>query len=244
MKFINDKNIELNLPNHKFSDRMMEWSKSEKHLRLLINEMLDSKIIEGNIIDLGAYVGDNAIPWAFNNKNIMIYAIDPSPDNCHYINLFAAENSITNIKIICKAISEMNQVISTNGNLNHCSFINNNTGKNKVDSISLDYLYSQKEIKDIGLLHLDVEGMEFNVIKGASILIGKFEPVIIFEQHIRSEPYKKICEHLSNKFNYTNYMIPEVCGCRNDCRNFLSVPSHKVNSLQHLEYTNTLIKQR
>ena len=37
-----------------------------------------------NIIDLGAWIGDNSIPWAKNIDGI-VYAIDPSKENCKYI---------------------------------------------------------------------------------------------------------------------------------------------------------------
>jgi|TARA_B100001559_G_C16405578_1_gene577833 FkbM family methyltransferase len=243
MKFINDKNIDLVLPKQGASNRMEEWSKSEKCLRLLVTEMIDKKLITNNIIDLGAYVGDNAVPWGFNYPDIQVYAIDPSEANCKYIELFATQNSIKNVKVICKAVSDKNQVVSTNSGLGHCSFQVNESGKNKVNSVSLDYLYAQSIIDNVGFLHLDVEGMEFNVIKGASSLINRFKPVIIFEQHTRTEPYKEICKHLKSTFGYETYMIPEVCGARQDCRNFLSIQPSLAESITKLNHGSNLILQ-
>ena len=38
-------------------------------------------------------------------------------------------------------------------------------GKVKVQSVTLDYLYSQGQIDNIAYIHLDVEGFESNVSK-------------------------------------------------------------------------------
>ena len=51
---------------------------------LNVSGYLKRKIIKGNIIDLGAWIGDNAIPWA-KNINHIVYAIDPSSQNIEFI---------------------------------------------------------------------------------------------------------------------------------------------------------------
>ena len=63
-----------------------------------------------NFIDLGAWIGDNSLPWAKLlkklNGNGIIYAIDPSEYNCNFIEKTANLNQLsTNIKTIQKAKS-------------------------------------------------------------------------------------------------------------------------------------------
>jgi len=53
------------------------------------------------------------------------------------------------------------------------------TGVSKVDVVRLDDCL--KDMKSLDFLKIDVEGFEFEVIKGARDLIRKYRPVIVFE---------------------------------------------------------------
>lgn len=225
--FTNDLDVKINLvENHPFSYQFKNRDGHEVIFRKISSFLINNNIIKNNIIDLGAWIGDNSIPWA-KNINSIVYAIDPSPDNCMFIQKMCDSNNITNIKIIQKAISDKNEKLSTDSDLHHCSFVYGNpqlNGINKVDAVSLDYLYDLKEIDNIGYIHLDVEGMEYRVLVGADKIIGNFRPIIAFEQHLYSDKYQHLSEYISKK-KYRVYMIEEVLpGCAPDCRNFISFP--------------------
>lgn len=222
--FTNDNYVNIKLIKHPRSEVFKKRDKHEEMFRKINTYLIKNKFIDGNIIDLGAWIGDNSIPWAMNLSH-KIYAIDPSPNNINYIELMAKANNIMNIKTIQKAISDKNEIISTNGNINHCSF-NKKGGKTKVESVTLDYLYSQKYIENIAYIHLDVEGFEFNVIKGSENIIKLFNPIISYEQHLEIDNYKELSLYLYNK-GYNIYLINEILpGCRNDCRNLLAFPKN------------------
>jgi FkbM family methyltransferase len=195
-------------------------------LRDIVTLLIKNNIIKKNIIDLGAWIGDNALPWS-KNINAIVYAIDPSRENCQYITDTANLNNIENIKVIRTAISNKIEILSTNDDLFHCSFVFDKpelNGKNKIISTSLDELHRQNQITDIDFIHLDVEGMEFKVIQGAENIINRYQPIIIFEQHLEIDDYMGLANHLSDK-NYRVYIIKETLkGCRPDCRNFIAIP--------------------
>jgi FkbM family methyltransferase len=180
---------------------------------------------------LGAWIGDNSIPWAKNIDGI-VYAIDPCHENCDFINKTCEINQIKNVKTIEYAISNINEVLSSNENLSHCSFIYGNpgsSGMNKVDAVSLDYLYEKTLIDNIGYIHLDVEGMEYKVINGSTNLIDECRPIISFEQHLEIDDYDIISSHLKNK-DYSIFLIDEILpGCRPDCRNSFAFPNEIFN---------------
>ena len=119
-----------------------------------------------------------------------------------------------------------------NENLSHCSFVYNNPGSsgvNKADAVSLDYLYGINHIDNIGYIHLDVEGMEYKIIKGGSKLIDECRPIISFEQHLEIDDYDIILSYLKNK-NYSIFLIDEILpGCRPDCRNSFAFPNEIFN---------------
>lgn len=234
--FKNDNNCEINIiPSHPFTSTFVTRDNHEVMFRRIHSYMIKNKIIKGNIIDLGAWMGDNSIPWAKQTNNT-IYAIDPSPNNIDFIQQMCQANNIENIKTIQKAIGDKNELISTNGGIDHCSFQKGEQGKNIIECVTLDYLLENNEIDQIGYIHLDVESFEFNVIRGATRLIEKFRPIITFEQHIELDDYLSLSQYIANK-NYDVYLINETLyKCRYDCRNFIAFPRelnidvHVINS--------------
>jgi len=224
--FTNDSGVVVKLPDHKYSDVFRTRDEHEVLFRRIANFLIREGYIKENIIDLGAWIGDNSIPWSKNIKG-MVYSIDPSPGNCEFIGELVKINRIDNLKIIQSAISDQNKVISTKmvfgENLYHCTFKDGDDGEFKMNSYSLDHLHETGQIDRIDFIHLDVEGMEHNVVIGAEGIIQKFSPIITFEQHLTTDDYMALSNHLMDR-GYSIYLINEVLpGCNPDCKNFFAV---------------------
>jgi len=248
--FTNDDGVTILLINDKITDMFKTRDNHEVIFRKINTYLIKNKIIKNNIIDLGAWIGDNSIPWAKNIDGI-VYAIDPCHENCDFINKTCEVNQIKNVKTIQCAISNMNEVLTTNDDLFHCSFIYGNpllSGINKVNAVSLDFLYETKHIENIGYIHLDVEGMEYKVIEGSRNLIDNCRPIISFEQHLLIDNYDIILSYLKNK-NYRVFLIDEILpGCRYDCRNSFAFPNEIFNeslieNIHHYIGQNVLISK-
>jgi FkbM family methyltransferase len=224
--FTNDNNAVITLVDHPFSNMFARRNNHEVLFRRISTFLILRGDIRGNIIDLGAWIGDNTVPWAKNiDINNTIYAIDPSTDNCDFIRQTCVLNSITNVEVIQTAISDKNEILSTSDDLTHCSFLTE--GANKVSAVTLDHLFQNNTIKNVGYIHLDVEGLEFRVILGADKLIYEMRPIIAFEQHLETDNVMELVRHLNSK-QYVVFMIDEVLpGCFPDCRNFLAFPNEK-----------------
>ena len=221
--FTNDSDVEVNVIDHRFSETFSQRDNHEVMFRRINTFLLEQRVIDGNIIDLGSWIGDNSIPWALNSEHT-IYAIDPSPENIEYIEKMQLANGIANIRTIQTAVGDKNEIICTDNDLDHCQF-NKTSGKNRVQCLTLDHLYEQKQIADISYIHLDVEGFEFNVVRGADSVINTFRPIISYEQHLDREDYKELSAHLFNR-GYNIYLVNEILpGCYYDCRNLFAVPA-------------------
>jgi len=227
--FTNDNNTTIKLIEHPFSQTFALRDNHEVLFRRMHTYLMNTGVIKNNIIDLGAWIGDNTIPWAkvaslSDQIRSVIYAIDPSQENCHFINQMCQHNQIDNVKIFQTAVSNTIETLSTNDDMYHCTFEPGVQGRNKVNAITLDYLFENREIENIGYIHLDVEGMEYKVILGANQIIDTCRPVITFEQHLEIDNYDLILNHLLNK-KYVVFLIDEVLpGCRVDCRNSIAFP--------------------
>ena len=252
--FSNDNGVAIQYHmNHRFAGLFGSRNEHEVMFRRISTYLINQGHIRGNIVDLGAWIGDNALPWTksllmapsaascgFDTKNLqmppsdtgafgaLVYAIDPSPDNCQFIRDLASLNNIQNIRVIEKAISDKREVLCTNDHLTHCSFVSDeDSGRNQVNAWSLDDLYAAGEIADVAYIHLDVEGMENRVVAGATKLISECRPIIAFEQHLEQDPFIELSAHIAEK-GYVVYLINEVLpGCRPDCRNFIAFPSDR-----------------
>lgn len=254
--FSNDNGVAVQYHmNHRFAGLFGSRNEHEVMFRRISTYLINQGHVRGNIVDLGAWIGDNTLPWAknlqmppkaascgFDPKSLLmspsavgaegalVYAIDPSPENCQFIRDLASLNNIQNIRVIEKAISDKREVLCTNDHLTHCSFVSNEdslTVRNQVNAWSLDDLYVAGEIADVAYIHLDVEGMENRVVAGATKLIAECRPIIAFEQHLEQDPFIELSAHIAEK-GYTVYLINEVLpGCRPDCRNFIAFPSDR-----------------
>jgi FkbM family methyltransferase len=256
--FTNDGDTTVALIDHPFSQTFASRNHHEVLFRQMHTYLMDTGVIKNNIIDLGAWIGDNTIPWAKRSGSVaslsvaslsvaslsvaslsvaslsvaslsvaslsVVYAIDPSKENCEFIQQMCDHNQLTNVKIFQTAVSNTMELLSTNDDMYHCTFVQGSEGRNKVNAITLDHLFNTGEIEHIGYIHLDVEGMEYKVILGAEQIIDTCRPIITFEQHLETDNYNLILEHLTNK-NYVVYLIDEVLpGCRPDCRNSIAFP--------------------
>lgn len=168
------------------------------------------------IIDCGAHIGDGAIPIAHalkhnNREDIMVYAIDPSKYKCDYITKIAEMNNIKNIKVIHYGLSdkdntkysyipnerEKDSKINTGGwNWREKEQLGDNNLET-IHFIKLDTLVEKGEINQkIGVIHLDVEGMEENAVRGGIKTINENKPYLTLECH-ENNP-KKFTDILSN----------------------------------------------
>jgi FkbM family methyltransferase len=178
--------------------------------------------IDKNIIDAGAWIGDNALPWAQMIQGT-VYAIDPSPNNCLYVNHLAKLNGIKNVRVIQAALSDSAEDVSCNPDvIDHINFVRDR-GAQKFSTTTLDVLLPNEN--NLGLIHLDVESMEYKVVLGAANLIERNQPIVAFEIHIETDQHAAALVNWFEDRRYTVCMVNEVLpGCNLDCRNFIAFP--------------------
>ena len=176
------------------------------------------------IIDCGAHIGDGSIPLAHalkhsNREDIIVYAIDPSKYKCDFINYIKKINKLDNLVVLNYGLSDKDNVEYTYTDMDVDVVGNirgNNTGgiqwvikKNKSNTnnnddiifIKLDTLFNKKIINHkIGVIHLDVEGMEDKAIIGGMKYINNNKPYISLEDW--NNDTKKFLKLLGNNYSY------------------------------------------
>jgi FkbM family methyltransferase len=187
------------------------------------------------IIDVGAHIGDLAVPLALalchiGRHDIIVYAIDPSKEKCDFIEKMAKINSIDNIRILNYGLSDSEKIMGhdpndanliNTGGQKWEKKINDSVEYNKTtydDERSLfvtaDSLFLKKEIGPVGIYHIDVEGHEIELLNGSKALIDKFKPLLFIESFVSvsSNDFKKCkskeeCPDLFNLLDNISYSL-------------------------------------
>jgi FkbM family methyltransferase len=155
---------------------------------------LPREVVEGlkgrDFVDGGAFIGDSALVLS-EFKPRRIYAFEPLGENYNLLLKTIQLNNLQSIVIpVKKALG------STRGTLRviqqeSASFVSDIYKLNKgeeVEVVTLDDFIEENNI-DAGLIKLDVEGYELEVLKGAEETIRKHKPVMSIAVYHRGQDF-------------------------------------------------------
>lgn len=167
-------------------------------------------------IDVGAYIGKYAIMLANKNPHAKIIAIEPDRKSASIIDENIRFNSIENIDVIKKVVSDKSSKKYFYFNLDkptqNTLYKEELSGQFKYIGGKRQYKYKKTSVKtiildslflhgkDVELIKLDIQGEEISALKGAKKIIHKFKPRIIFEAYTRDR--LKEIKDLLKKENY------------------------------------------
>jgi FkbM family methyltransferase len=203
--------------------------RSEPLLREIIYCILRSNIIQPRkgIVDIGCWIGDNAIVWAkLAPAGRVVFAIDPDEKNIRFVRRLSESNGLCKQLVLFTALcsDRFGREFYYEGSLSHASF---STDSSKIPAPSatetIDRLVGDhSKYQGIGLIHIDVEDMEFEVLLGAMRILSTDRPVVIYEQHLSR--FDDRISALLKSLSYNIFMINEVIKENSpDCRNFLAI---------------------
>lgn len=157
---------------------------------LLVEAFIEKYISDSKdltALDIGANIGNHSICFAKKFKNV--FAFEPNPITYELLKInsaYAAEYK--NVVPFNFGLSDMERRLPFDinpGNIGGSAVIEGNSrspnGSIIIDVKALDQLDELKEVS-IGLVKIDVEGHELQVLKGAKETILREMPAILFEQ--------------------------------------------------------------
>ena len=167
---------------------------------------------EGDVvIDIGAHIGRYTIIGAKRvGTNGKVVAIEANPSNFEMLNRNIKLNQLTNIISLNNAVYSKETKIKLylpGEELGHTIYntVMSDRAKNEdkfveVSANTLDYFLQLKGITDVNWIKIDVEGAEFEVLKGATNVLSKSKDIaLLIEIHNLSggtNLYRQILEFL------------------------------------------------
>lgn len=149
------------------------------------------------VIDVGASLGMTV--QRFSQKARRVYAFEPHPDNYQFLRDQIRIRKIDNVQTYPCAVTDFNGQSQFFGRESHGihSLGTHNKGKVlstfEVDAITLDTFWEKEINEPIGLLKIDVEGFEPDVLRGAEkLLADKTIEAVLFEFSPRIHKLRKI----------------------------------------------------
>lgn len=188
---------------------------------------------EGYFLDAGMQFGEFGAHMAVNAPDRDVMMLDPSPNNVE----LAKERYgvLPNLKILQGGLGDKVGTMKARDE----SFQMEVGAKFPIYTI--DSLLFEKGEK-LAFAHLDVEGLELDVLKGAVQTIRQSMPIFTTEVRVyKDEAFTdKLMEFISD-LGYDSYVINEVCGYPHmDYRNLLNIPRSKSVELMRSDTFNLL----
>jgi FkbM family methyltransferase len=219
-KKINNVNFYFNLSSYITRSALLLHSKKPKHLFEPQTTRLLSLINNNpsSIIIAGAFIGDHACLLAKQNKKSTIYAFEPNKMNYKFLKKNKYSNKLDNLKISNKCLYKND---TTYLKLKMLSKVNRDQAfigsereinTNKSNTVSIDNFIKKNNIINTKTILADVEGNEFNILKGALKTLNKTCQNIIFEVHSQYLDFSnglinlKVIKYLE-KLNFKMYAI-------------------------------------
>jgi len=120
------------------------------------------------IVDIGAHIGIFSVWAAKFAKKGKVYSFEPFQENFQLLKHNIELNNIKNIETfnlaIAKKEGKMNLFISTNTGGHSIYNLPGHTKEIGIQTITLDKIIDQKNIKNIDFLKMDCEGAEYDIL--------------------------------------------------------------------------------
>lgn len=189
--------------------------------------------IEGSILDCGAQFGEQGAHYAVTNPRRKVLAMDPSPKLVKHMQ--EKYGSLVNFEARQGGLGREVGVMKPRDD----SF--NMEMDAEFPLHTIDSMYFDKGEK-LAFAHLDVEGLEFDVLNGGLNTIRANKPVFTVELRVHETDKTTALLDLIDSEGYDTYVIDEVCGWPHiDLRNVLCIPRERSEAFGQSDAFNLLL---
>jgi FkbM family methyltransferase len=153
------------------------------------------------VYDIGANVGFySLLASVLVGEAGHIYSFEPFPDNLRELRRHLVMNRVANCTVVDAAVSAVDGEASFDPSHDRCMGHLSAAGILRVRTLTLDRFIQEKGIRPPNLMKIDIEGAEYECLRGAAGVIHEFAPVIFLATHGREA--HTACLDLLTKWRY------------------------------------------
>ena len=159
-------------------------------------------IKDKDIIDAGAFTGDTALPLSeITQKNV--YAFEPFNESFELLKKNIDDNNIENIVPVNKSLGDINgeRILFLAGDnvqgITNDPNIRKHDKEIKVEEITVDKFVKDNDLH-VGLISVDVEGAEMDLLKGAVETIKAQKPILTISIYHKASDFFEIIPWIAN----------------------------------------------
>lgn len=155
----------------------------EMNKRLAFEKMIQPGYV---VYDIGANVGYFTLLAAvLTGEKGQVYAFEPLPRNVEFLKKHISLNNLSNVEVIQAAVSDRSGEalfeFGASTAMGHLS----ETGDLRIKLVSLDRMIANGDLITPDVIKIDVEGAEYDVLRGAKTLIETSHPILFLDTHQR-----------------------------------------------------------
>ncbi len=168
-------------------------------------------------LDIGAHIGKWSVFVARANPGVQVYAFEPHPVSFDYLQQNLALNRVTNVEPIHAAVSsergrallEMPRV-----NTEKSRLVRAPEGEDsevvQIDTLAVDDFLAERALRasDVGLVKVDVEGHELEVLQGMRGLLEQAEDLTLVCEILRRQTQRREIFELMGALGYQATELP------------------------------------
>ena len=153
------------------------------------------------VYDIGANVGFySLLASVLVGESGHVFSFEPFPDNLRELKRHLELNRVRNCTVIEAAVSSVDGEAYFDPSGDRCTGHLAATGILRVRTLTLDRLIQEEGMRPPSLIKIDIEGSEYECLRGATGVIQKFRPVIFLATH--GQKVHDACLELLAKWNY------------------------------------------
>ena len=164
-----------------------------------------------DFLDCGAYFGDSALMFAKDYHPNKIYSFEPDPENYRILLETIKYHNLKNVVPISKCLGEKcgEANFYTMGAMSH---IPEAAGNCVMEMTTIDKFVTERKV-DVGVVKIDIEGYEMEVLEGAKETIVDQKPVLLLGIYHNPKEFfesKQFVQELMPEYNFKFKILSDV----------------------------------
>ena len=168
--------------------------------------------LKGKIfIDCGGYFGDSALMFAKDYNPNKIYSFEPDPENHAVLLETIKYHSLKNVIPINKCVGDRCGEVNFY-NMGPVSYVPEGEGMSVIEMTTIDEVVAENKL-DVGVIKIDIEGYEMEVLEGGKITILTQKPVLLLGIYHNPREFfetKQFIQEMKPEYNFKFKNLSDV----------------------------------